>query len=226
MSAYSDAQVREIIAERDGLYQTLAREVAKLASATTRHVEAEAEVMRLRALVVTVPAMTPMCCAICHTGGGIVMTQHDVVSPLDARGCCAACHEPMDHENHRLQTERVERVRAEAEVMRFRAFVGRMRDALTQALETIRTWHGMRLRPEEEPDLWSLYKVEAPEMQPILAVLVDPDGQRVEAEWRALLELENAATLIRTTKPYATLMQDAVDVLLDKLAAVERARQS
>jgi len=125
------------------------------------------------------------------------MTQHDVVSPLDARGCCAACHEPMDHENHRLQTERVERVRAEAEVMRFRAFVGRMRDALTQALETLRT-----------------------------AVLVDPDGQRVEAEWRALLELENAATLIRTTKPYATLMQDAVDVLLDKLAAVERARQS
>src|SRR3990167_1670279 len=47
-AAYSDAQVQEIIAERDGLYQTLAREVANVASATTRYMEAEAERDRLQ----------------------------------------------------------------------------------------------------------------------------------------------------------------------------------
>ena len=104
-AAYSDAQVQQIIAERDGLYQTLGREVAKLASATTRAVEAEAERDRLRALVRVLP--------------------HDVLTPLDARGCCAACHEPMDHEYHRLQMMR-------EELSRLRALVARMREELIQ----------------------------------------------------------------------------------------------
>src|SRR3990167_9830962 len=121
---------------------------------------------------------------------------------------------------------------AEAERARLQALVGRMRDALTQALETIRTWHGMRLRPEEEPDLWSLYKVGAPEMQPILAVLVDPEGQRVEAEWRALLEAGDTLRehlLVRTYGHGVTMKQTrhpSVDKALATWdAAVERARQ-
>ena len=63
----------------------------------------------------------------------------------------------------------------------------------------------------------------------VAALAVTAQGhQRGEAEWRALRELENAATLVRTLrrKQAGLLLEaDALDVMYDKLDGVERARQ-